>query len=308
MEPIAPDKSNICAIIVTYKPQSALIERATAIALQVDAVIVVDNASGNAYSAIFDGILRLKNLTLIFNSENYGIAQALNTGIRHAAAAGYKWTILLDQDTSFDQDLISSLVSVYKDYPDKLNLAVIGAHFYDRHRVTSDFAVMPSGGLRWQPADWVITSGSLISLAAFTIIGPFREDFFIDFVDTEYCLRARQAGFDILRTTRVLMRHAIGASTRHRILGMHKWTTNHSPDRRYYMTRNYTMLLRESGKYRLGLWAIKGGIASLKSVKRIVFYEQDKAAKLIAVFQGWTDALRGKMGKRQALKTRSLRA
>ncbi|MHB1657592.1 MAG: glycosyltransferase [Burkholderiales bacterium] len=103
MEPIAPDKSNICAIIVTYQPQSALLERATAIALQVGVVIVVDNASGNAYSSIFDSLLRLKNLTLIFNSENYGIAQALNTGIRHAAATGYDWTILLDQDTSFDQ-------------------------------------------------------------------------------------------------------------------------------------------------------------------------------------------------------------
>ncbi|HET9113469.1 MAG TPA: glycosyltransferase family 2 protein [Burkholderiales bacterium] len=308
MEPIAPDTSNICAIVVTYQPDPGLIARMIAIASQVRAVIVVDNASGSAYSVILDGILRLKNLTLILNPENYGIAQALNTGVRHAAASGFDWAILLDQDTSFEPDLIASLISVYAEYPDKSNLAIIGAHFYDRHRVTEKSTVTPIAGPGWQPADWVITSGSLISLAAFTIIGPFREDLFIDFVDTEYCLRARRSGFQIIRTAKVLMQHAIGASTPHRIFGMQKWTTNHTPDRRYYMTRNYTILLRESGKHRFGLWAVKGLIASLKSIKRIALYEQDKAAKLIAVFQGWSDAVRGRTGKRRAAKTRSLRA
>jgi len=38
----------------------------------------------------------------------------------------------------------------------------------------------------------VITSGSLLPLATYADIGPFREEFFIDFVDTDYCFRARK--------------------------------------------------------------------------------------------------------------------
>lgn len=308
MKSIAPCQAAVCAIVVSYRPDSDFVTRLTAIATQVDATVVIDNASGIAYNDTFETLRRFKNLTLICNPENYGIAQALNAGVRHAAATGYTWALLLDQDTSVDAQMIAHLVSVYADYPDKSRLAVIGAHFQDRHRAQTDSGIAPINAPLWKEVDWVITSGSLMSIAAFTIIGPFREDFFIDFVDTEYCLRARLAGFKIIRTTTVLMQHAIGVSTRHRIGRMQKWTSNHSPDRRYYITRNYTVLLRESGKHRFGLWAIRGCIASLKSIKRILFYEQNKTAKLIAVFQGWSDALRGKTGKRQAVNTRSLRA
>ena len=53
------------------------------------------------------------------------------------------------------------------------------------------------------------------------------------------------------------MSHAIGAYSQHSWLGMNKWTTNHSPDRRYYIARNDTVMLREYGNYVFGLWALK---------------------------------------------------
>jgi rhamnosyltransferase len=138
----------------------------------------------------------------------------------------------------------------------------------------------------------------LIPLALHAAIGPFRDEFFIDYVDSEYCFRARAQGYRVLRTAKPLMSHTIGAPTRHDLLGKPKWTTNHSPDRRYYIARNDTVMLREYGGYAFGSWALKSLGRRLRTCKRIVLYERSKARKIAAVSAGWWDGVRGRMGPR----------
>ena len=150
----------------------------------------------------------------------------------------------------------------------------------------------------WEEVESVITSGSLIPLAAHAAIGPFREEFFIDHVDREYCFRARAKGFRVIKTRKPLMLHAIGAVTHHNVLWMNKWTSNHSPDRRYYIARNDTVMLREYGNYMLGLWALKSLSRCLRLCKRILLYEHMKTSKITAVVQGWWDGVCGHMGPR----------
>jgi hypothetical protein len=94
------------------------------------------------------------------------------------------------------------------------------------------------------------------------------------------------------------MSHSIGAITRHNLLGFKKWTYNHSPDRRYYIARNDTVLLREYGQYALGLWALKSLSRCIRLCKRIALYEQMKSRKMAAVAQGWWDGVRGHLGPR----------
>jgi rhamnosyltransferase len=40
------------------------------------------------------------------------------------------------------------------------------------------------------PSLCIISSGSALSAAAYRKLGPFREDYFIEYIDIEYCLRA----------------------------------------------------------------------------------------------------------------------
>jgi rhamnosyltransferase len=138
----------------------------------------------------------------------------------------------------------------------------------------------------------------LIPLETHAAIGVFREEFFIDYVDLEYCCRARAKGYFVIRTRKPIMSHAIGAITRHSVLWMKKWTFNHSADRRYYIARNDTVMLREYGNYGFGLWALKSFGRSVRLCKRIALYEQMKTSKMIAVAQGWWDGVRGQMGPR----------
>jgi rhamnosyltransferase len=226
----------------------------------------------------------------VLNPENLGIARALNLGVERARASGFAWVLLLDQDSDLHEGMLSSLIEARAAYPDPARVAVIGAGFGETTRSAPEAP--------WQEVESVITSGSLIPLAVHAVVGAFRDEFFIDYVDSEYCFRARAQGYRVLRTTQSLMSHTIGAPTRHDLLGRLKWTTNHSPDRRYYIARNDTVMLREYGGYALGSWALKSLGRRLRTCKRIVLYEHSNARKIAAVAAGWWDGVRGRMGPR----------
>jgi rhamnosyltransferase len=70
-------------------------------------------------------------------------------------------------------------------------------------------AVQPVGDL--VPVDFLATSGSLIDLAAFRRIGPFRVDYFIDAVELEWCFRAWAAGYGCWMAQDATIGHRVGA-------------------------------------------------------------------------------------------------
>ncbi len=94
------------------------------------------------------------------------------------------------------------------------------------------------------------------------------------------------------------MAHTVGNPSAHRVMGALKWTTNHSADRRYYMARNDTVMLRHYAAARGTHWLWKSITRCLRLCKRIALFETDKADKIAAVAQGWWHALRGRMGPR----------
>ena len=301
-------QQRVCAIVITYHPPEEFPRVIERIFPQVDAIVIVDNGSDEAKLAGLREIAAHPPIHLICNRANLGIAKALNLGIQKALALGFAWVLLFDQDSYPNADMVEILSKVRTSFPDPAHLAVIGSGYDDELESTgAQQAEVRSGEARsgeargelpWQDMESVITSGSLLSLAAFAAIGPFREEFFIDHVDTEYCLRARLKHYRVIKTRGALMSHAIGAPTTHRILWMQKRTTNHSPDRRYYFTRNDTVLLRERGNHPAGLWILKALMRSLRTCKRILLYEQMKAEKIHAVMGGWWDGVRGRLGPR----------
>jgi rhamnosyltransferase len=292
----------VCAVLVTYHPDTGFPARVSRVLPQVGALITVDNGSGEAALAMLQTLSADRGTILVANPQNLGVASALNIGIAEARARGFGWALFLDQDSCVDSDMLETLIAVRASFPDPGRLAVIGAGFRDVHR---DSAAASAGGdgdgdEPWEEVESVITSGSLISLAVHALIGPFREEFFIDYVDTDYCFRARAKGYRVIKTRQPLMAHAIGASTQHDVLWMEKWTTNHSPDRRYYIARNDTVMLREYGDYAFGLWALKSFARRVRTCKRVLLYEQMKTRKIVAVAQGWWDGVRGRLGPRTA--------
>ncbi len=127
----------------------------------------------------------------ILNSENLGVATALNQGVRFAKENCFSWALLFDQDTTPEKTMTEELLSVYTDFPHKEKLAIVGSNYYSAYNHRPLYSSIDSGSCRWVENKTIITSGSLLSLRAFDTIGPFRDGFFIDHVNDEYCLRAR---------------------------------------------------------------------------------------------------------------------
>jgi rhamnosyltransferase len=291
------NRQDVCAITVAYRPDEEFPLRVERILREVGALVIVDNGSGDAELRMLRRLATNSSITLISNLDNLGIARALNIGIQQAMTLGFKWALLLDQDSWIDDCMVQTLIAVGAAYPDRDKLGVIGSGYRDSddplHARTDEIV-----GDDWEEVESVITSGSLVPLNAHAAIGAFREDFFIDHVDTEYCFRARAKGYRVIRTRTPIMSHAIGTISRHKVLWMKKWTFNHAADRRYYFARNDTVMLREFGHYNFGLWALKSFGRCVRLCKRIALYEEMKARKIIAVAQGFWHGVRGHMGPR----------
>lgn len=287
---------DICAIIVSYNPDPEFPKRVNSILMQVNQVVIVDNNSTNRTAIqTLRNLINEPHVHLIINNDNYGVATALNQGIYFAKSLGYLWSLLFDQDTTPGDYLVETLVRAYNALQDKGKAAIIGANRTDDvKRIKNIEKVQISFEL--EPQKTVITSGSLLSISVFDSIGKFRELFFIDHVDDEYCLRARSKGFTIFRTREPLILHSIGNLSTHWLIYRTTGTTNHSAMRRYYMYRNHTVLIKE---YFLKepVWVLKTFYSRLKSIILLCCYEKHKILKLKAIILGIIDGINGNFKK-----------
>jgi rhamnosyltransferase len=290
---------SICAVLVSFHPDPDLPSRVNGVLAQVGALVIVDNGSGEATLRMLRELSVNSRVALELNRENLGVACALNIGMRRARLLGYEWVLLLDQDSVPDSGMVEALIAAHASFPEPERLAVLGAGFRDVQSPGTAPSASSPAGVPWEEAESVITSGSLLRLAIIDRLGAFRDEFFIDNVDSEYCFRARAKGYRVIKTRQPLMSHAIGASTHHAIFGLQKWTSNHSADRRYYMARNDTIMLKEYGRFRWGSWALKSLGRRVRTCKRVALYEDQKLAKIAAVAHGWWDGVRGKLGPRR---------
>jgi rhamnosyltransferase len=231
---------------------------------------------------------------VILNSRNEGIARALNLGADWAVRHGYSWMLMLDQDTTVSPEMMPSLAQLFLRDPSSNNLAIIGSNYIDKATglVKTDFA--PAGVFQAQEMVSVLTSGSLLSLSAYQTLGPFRDDFFIDCVDHEYCLRARSRGYRVIMTSHPVMAHGIGNLTVHKFLWKTIGASNHEPSRQYFMSRNTWILAREY-LAKEPRWILHYLRAWLKSTVVICLFERQRYKKLKNITRGCIDGLISKI-------------
>ena len=291
-----PQREKICAIVITYNPDEAFITRTAKILHQVGSLVVVDNGSDLPAVDMLKALPPHGATHLILNNDNVGIATALNQGVEWARECGYDWVLLLDQDTEPASSMIESLAGIYDDFGEEKKLSVIGSNYYNLNPQQPEYTFRSADRHSWVERRTVITSGSLISLDVISQIGPFRDEFFIDHVDDEYCFRARKNGFTVIMTRAPLMKHAIGTRKRHRLPGHTTETSNHSPLRRYYMSRNYVVLAKEY-MFREPGWVLWKLYKLLKSVVLITVFEKDRVNKLHHMLRGVWHGVFGNLGR-----------
>lgn len=284
---------SVCAIVVAYFPDKEFEMRIRQLLPQVASVVVVDNTPDECPShRARERIRDTTHIHLIENHANAGISAALNQGLEHARKGGHKWILTLDQDTQCYPDMVDTLLDVSRKFQPEP--AVVGGNYLDP-RNKGPF--VPTGeGTGFLEQKTVITSGCLVDAHLAKTIGGFREDYFIDQVDHEFCLRARAHGHKVVISRKPVMMHSVGlqGGVRLPILGV---LPNHPPLRKYYIARN--TLVTVSNYWRQEpAWCLRRLVRLLLGLGLMALLEKDRFDKVRAFASGIADGLNRRMGPR----------
>ena len=300
------ENSPLCGLVVIFHPNDTVIENLRAMVRECGRVIVVDNGSEAGWR---ESLRSMAGIEVMANAGNVGLAAALNQGMRRAAEQGFSWVLAFDQDSQPGPDFSRTLFATLRAHPEASRVAVVGANICEtieggrEHRwlcphpwLPGAFTKVPLRGHDLPSVTMAITSGSLFRLADFAVVGPFAEEFFIDYVDTDYCLRCRAAGRLIAVSSAARLVHAFGARDRRRWCGLTFAPTNHSPRRHYYIARNRLAMIRRHGLKHVH-WLLFDLVNAGLLLVRVFAVEERKMTKLQAMIRGTIDGLRGRLGE-----------
>ena len=246
----------VAAIVVLYRPDRHAVQGLMrSLEDQVDVIFVIDNTSVNELVPEEELFPLLCKVALHYTAqgENTGIAAAQNLGIRHALAAGASHVILFDQDSVPAAGMVQTLLSAEdKLIKAGLQLAAVGPASIDERNGSVSPAVRYSFlGLRTIPVDlsmsapveahFVMASGCLVRASVLSSVGLMREDLFIDWVDNEWGLRARNMGLRCYVVPEARMKHNVGDGV---VILLGKQMHLHTETRNYYLLRNAIYLMR----------------------------------------------------------------
>jgi rhamnosyltransferase len=235
----------IVAVIVAYRPDLPVLTAVlNAAAAQTGDVLIVAN-DGAPWSCPLPA-----NATLSKQEKNLGLGAAYNFAAKWAQQNGATHLLLLDQDSVAAPGMVEALRRAFKQ-PGPV--AAAGPFWRDSRTGEDGFFVCRArwGTHRYKPAtgeiaavDFLISSGSLISLDALTDIGPFDEKLFIEHVDTDWTLRARAKGYRLYGVAEARLDHAFGEATLTASPFGRRRFFLYPPERNYYLLRNSIALWR----------------------------------------------------------------
>jgi len=282
----------LSAVVVFYNPTKEVVNNVLSYISKVDRLFVIDNSAVNNKS-LLDVIPGFEEkITYISSGENNGIGYALNKAAVLAMAAGYDWMLTMDQDSSF----INSSSDKFFNRPNTIQNSKQVGILTPVHATQVYQEADQQNSNELTEIKTCMTSGNLINLAIWKNIGGFNEEFFIDSVDHEYCLRLREHRFLILLDSTCNLQHALGESGKTAIGGLTLNSTNHNAVRRYYMTRNRLYCISKYLKFDPSMM-LTDFFAIIKETIKIVLIESDKKKKILSTYRGVRDFFGHKMGK-----------
>jgi rhamnosyltransferase len=299
----------ITAIVVTFNPDIECLHRLILATLQQTAVVIlVDNGSINrkAIENIFTAeMLSSERARIIYLDSNIGLAAAQNIGISKALELDASHVILFDQDSLPTQAMVAQLIQAEQSLLNSgINLAGVGPCYLDdrqdnpppfisikglrliRHPCTNNAAPIE--------VDYLIASGFLIRAKALAAVGLMRADFFIDYIDIEWGLRAKAMGYRSYGVCAAKMAHSLGDEPK---VFLGKNIPMHSPLRHYYHFRNAVRLYLEPG---IPLnWKLVDGWRLFLKFGFYSLFAQPRLEQCSSMLAGVKDAILGRGGQRQ---------
>ena len=226
---------NIFAIIVTCNPNLSQLKACVSSLLpQVEKIIIVKNSSEKLDFPEFKN----EKIIQIQLEKNFGIAYAQNRGIEKSIELGSEWILLSDQDTVFPENYVVDFEKKIKSFGKSKIYAPTFFNEVKNQKEPVSVSMLKSVVQSGSDAVKVlhaISSGMIFCKEDFQKIGGMKEELFIDYVDFEFCWRARKIGIETLCFPDISIHHLLGDSYK-KVFG--KKITLRSDFRYFYMLRN----------------------------------------------------------------------
>ncbi|MBS1746645.1 MAG: glycosyltransferase [Bacteroidetes bacterium] len=277
----------IAACVIVYHGGEKVIQNIRTFSHFVDKLYFIDNTETKNI-LLHSSISSLSNINIIHDGFNEGIAKRLNQACALAINDGFDFLLTMDQDSFFDEKNITQYLECIKSLNEH-NFSMSGINYQQQESVNS---------CDCREVKLLITSGSIINLAAFKVIGKFDENLFIDFVDTEYCFRSIRKGFKIIEFPNIYMHHHLGTVNEKYSLKTFTKTsrTFHSATRLYYMYRNFLYLQSEyKNDFKNVLTILKKDL--FNRIKNKLLYTPNRISAIKILLKAKSDFKKNMMGK-----------
>ncbi|MGA9641490.1 MAG: glycosyltransferase [Terriglobales bacterium] len=300
---------SIASVTVAYNAAHILPRQIDALFRQthpLQEIIVVDNASTDGTAAML--AKNYPQVTVLRMRENLGAAGAWAAGLSYAALKKHHdWVWTFDYDSVPGADSLAKLLGGVGSLNGTQTEVGMVAPMPVHHKTGTyypplfwrDGFVRPTAEQMHEPlwfADLVMTSGSLVRREVVETIGLPRADFFMDFVDYEYSLRARAHGYKIAIVPGARLGHEVGNARKVWLPGRSRLWTSYAPWREYYNTRNLAYAgwhlypSRKTKHFMLKHLARHAGA--------VLLFSSRKMACIRKMMQGFLDGYRARMGIR----------
>lgn len=263
-------------------------------------IVLVDNGSeDDSVKAVRESFPEVE---IVETGKNLGFAGGNNVGMKYAAQKGADYVFLINNDTTVDPNYLTELVAVGDS---DANIGLIGSKIY--YHSEPDTIWFAGGKTNWlknkgehiglnekdhrqyetqKEVDYLTGCSLLIKKEVIDKIGVLEEDYFLYYEDTDFSMRARNAGYKIVYAPKSIIYHKVSRSTK-------PGSANYI----YYHTRNGLVNAKRNGnmavKIAIYFFAV---LLFFKQIIKIIFIPQ-KRQWGFAVLRGEKDFLLGKMGK-----------
>jgi GT2 family glycosyltransferase len=295
-----PSPAGIAVVVVTYHSERLLADLTASLGPGLDGLdwhlVVADNASTDA---TVDTLRRLApTATIVEMGRNAGYAAGINAAVE--AAGAFDALLVLNPDIRLapgaGPEMLEVLrrtgagivvprlekgdghhIPVLRREPSVLRAlgdAVLGAHRAGRYPAFGELVVGDAHYTAESSADWAAGSAMLISRECWQRCGPWDESFFLYSEETDFALRARDAGLPTRLAPKALAVHLEGDSKQSpRLWAMLTQNRVRLYRRRHSLppTAAYwgALVIREVSRSALGNRASREAARTLLSAKRM---------------------------------------
>lgn len=244
----------ILGVIVTYNPNLLdLVENVDSIKLQVDKLVLFDNASINHDE--LRNVLSKESIEILKSDINVGLGAAYNKVV-DLYSGNYDFLITFDQDTKIPQNLVANLMKLYCNS----DVGVVGPNF----------EMKKFGFSSYRDVHVLIQSACIFRMSLFNEIGGFNEKYFIDSVDFEFCLRVKKKGYRVLMSNKDYIKHELGVKKNISFFSI----ITHSHTRNFYIARNHVDLTLRYFRY-FPFFIIKKNIFFVLHFFKLLVFERN---------------------------------